>query len=144
MPVAYAIAPESGVVYVALIGRIEGAAIMDATATLYADPAWENDYDMVWDGSEISELALTPADTDGFMQQAAHNVAAGHAGRIAVVVNREVVELIAHLYRHRLGAMGRPFELFDTLNAAAGWLSLQEGVLQRLRHRAHQRSWRKG
>ena len=109
------------------MSRVDKNAVIDALTTLFSDPAYSPDYDLVWDARYISELVLLPENFSPILRVILSQSVRIAKGRIVALVNRDPVAIIARLYQAVMRRMGREMEVFSTIEQAAKWLGDAEG-----------------
>lgn len=132
MPWSATVDPDLRVGMVRATGYVTGRDIFLANEALYSDPAWQPGFDELWDCSDISEFVV---DLDELKDVAAMEVEGKDRvgnGRVALVMTREVVQMVGYLYRRLVVESERPVEVVQTLEAGAAWLGL-DGVPDWLR-----------
>ena len=105
-------------------GRVTGAEIAAANEALYSDPAWRPGFDELWDCSEISEFVVDLGEIREVARMEVEGKERIGPGRVALVMTRDVVEMIGQLYRVLVVESERPVEIVRTVEAAAEWLGL--------------------
>lgn len=107
-------------------GYVTGTDIARANEALYSDSAWQPGFDEFWDCGTIAEFDVSPEE----MKQIAGMEVEGQgrigAGRVALVMTREVVQMVGYLYRTLVKEAERPVEVVPSLEAGAAWLGLGE------------------
>ncbi len=105
-------------------GYVTGGDILQANRALYGDPSWEPGFHELWDCARISEFVV---ELDEMRAIAAMEVTDGGRvgkGRVALVMTRDVVQIVGALYKVLVAESGRPVEVVQTLDAGAAWLGL--------------------
>jgi len=108
-----------------LIDRAARRAVATVTATVHGhelaammesvfrDPDWQAGFDVVWDGSGVTELLLEPDDIPKLVRVQAH-YAAVRPGREIVFVTRSLDRAMAQIYAVRMKALGHPVHVCRT------------------------------
>src|SRR5688500_4816034 len=98
MALPYVIDATQRVAFVTMSGRITGAAIGHTVSAIYRDPDWHCGFDVVWDGSLISELLLESDDfRRGVALQRSFGELAG-GGHDIIITTRAIDEAAAQMY----------------------------------------------
>ena len=98
MALPYTIDGERQLVTVTLVGRIVGADIAEAIQRVYTDPAWQSGFNVVWDGTFISELLFEQDDIPNFVALQRRYAEQAGPGRDVLVINRKIDEMMARTY----------------------------------------------
>ncbi len=127
MPCLTTVDPDLGVGMVRATGYVSGTDVLSANEALYAHPAWQPGFDEFWDCGRITEFDVSPEEMRAIssMEVAAQDRIG--TGRVALVMTREVVQMVGYLYRRLVMEAGRPVEIVSTRAAGAAWLGL-DGV----------------
>ena len=118
MPYSYQIAPEHQFVYARIEGAVDGPECAAAVRQLFADDAWSPEYDVLWDGRQITQLVLGPDDFDTLL----HTVADRMDGRDALVVERVVDIAAAELYAVLARRRDAETRVFQSIKEALEYL----------------------
>ena len=119
MPSTYEIDPARQLATITSTGDVTGKDFIDALLAVTADPAWQRDFDRLWNGKGIRTLDMTP---DQFFRIIAlEKDEATCARRTAIVVktDEDLVAAKAHSV-HMLRSY--PTEIFLTVEEALAWL----------------------
>ncbi|MEM1094760.1 MAG: hypothetical protein AAGJ10_09160 [Bacteroidota bacterium] len=108
-----------------LRGVVTAANILEAKAAFLAQREHEPAFDELWVYLEVTSLSILPEEMAHLVQTTAELVAEGRiSGRKAIVVRREGLVGVAHLYKHAIArSAGQAVEVFDSVAAAEAWLS---------------------
>ena len=107
-------------------GVVTGADIARANESLYADPHWGEGFDEFWDCAQIQEFVVRPEEMAAIAEMEIDEAERIGPGRVALVMTREVVQMIGYLYRRLVEEAGRPVEVVQSLEEGARWLGLAE------------------
>lgn len=123
MKSGYQVFPAERTCYVWLKGLIEGADLIRAAQALYADPAVEPDFNVLWDASAIDELVL---DIEGFtgMKDALQRLRPLAGGKGAIVAKRDIVRIAAEYFRVVLTTPTREVRVFRSTDEALAWFEV--------------------
>lgn len=114
MPFRYYIDVAERLVLAEKSGRFDGAALVESVRTLHADPAWRDDFDVIWDLSGLTGLIVMPEDLPPLVA-----VHAEHScGYDALVVTRQADVAIAQLYAYLARRAGKPTGVYESLDEA--------------------------
>ncbi len=105
-------------------GVVTGTDIASANEALYADPHWREGFDEFWDCGQIQEFIVGPEEMAAIAEMEIDESERIGPGRVALVMTREVVQLIGYLYRRLVEEAGRPVEVVGSLEEGARWLGL--------------------
>ena len=114
------------------IGYVSGADLARANEALYSDPAWVPGFDEFWDCSGIVEFDVSPEEMRAIADMEVSGQDRIGPGRVALVMTREVVQMVGILYRAMVTEAARPVEIVLSLEAGAAWLG-HGTCLERLR-----------
>lgn len=106
-------------------GYVTGIDLLRANEALYSDPAWQPGFDEFWDCSGIAEFDVSPDEMKAIAAMEMGSQDRIGTGRVALVMTREVVQMVGHLYRRLVSEAGRPVEVVRTREAGAEWLGLE-------------------
>jgi hypothetical protein len=83
---------------VMLSGRVTGADLAQTIHAIYSDPAWQSGLNIIWDGTQITELHFERPDLAELVavQQASRERAGG--GRDVIITARVIDEMMANMY----------------------------------------------
>lgn len=118
MPYSYQIAPEHKLVYARIEGAVHGTDCAAAVRQLFADETWSPEYDVLWDGRQITQLILEPKDFDTLL----HTIADRMEGRDALVVERVVDIAAAELYAVLARRRNAETRVFQSIKDALDYL----------------------
>ena len=124
MPCTAFVDPALGIGMVHAVGYVSGTDIANANESLYSDPAWRAGFDEMWDCSAIQEFDVSPSEMQAIAQMEVAGQERIGQGRVALVMTREVVQMVGALYRRLVSEAERPVEIVLTLDEAAAWLGL--------------------
>jgi hypothetical protein len=119
MPFAYAFDPERRVVRVSLNGPVRGQQIAETITALYHDPQWQYGYDIIWDGTRITELTLESDDQRGFVSQQYQLARLSGPGRDVLLMVRPIDRMMSEIYATM--AQGGPRETHICYTEADAW-----------------------
>jgi hypothetical protein len=122
--------PERSLGIVSLRGMVTGSTIVELCINLYMDGSWRPGFDALWDGREITELALLPEDVDKILVLAQVLVDSVGSGKMAVVSRRELHQDLAMLFAIKSKGMPCSMQSFKTLNSAWDWLGVKHPPLE--------------
>ena len=111
-----------------LLGAIDGVDFRNAMRALYEHPAWEPDFNALWDGRGLSVLLLQPEDVEHVLALTVELEARMGTGRAAFVMPQELHRMIAGLIIRRRRPNGRERKVFESMEPALAWLEV-EGAL---------------
>lgn len=126
MPCAALVDPALGLGMVRTAGYVSGSDIADANEALYSAPGWRPGFDEFWDCSGIREFDVSPGEMRLIARMEVDGQDRIGGGRVALVMTREVVQVVGLLYRRLVSDTGRSVEIVQTLEAGAAWLGLGE------------------
>jgi len=108
-----------------LRGVVTAPCILEAKAAFLARPEHEATFDEIWVYLEVTSLSILPEEMSRIVQTTTTLVSQGRMlGRKAIVVRREGLIGVAHLYKHAVARdAGQTVEVFDSVAAAEAWLS---------------------
>lgn len=124
MPCVTTVDPALRVGMVRAIGYVTGTDVLLANEALYSHPDWEAGFDEFWDCAYISEFDVSPDEMKSIAAMEVGDQDRIGAGRVALVMTREVVQMVGYLYRKLVAESERPVEIVRTLEAGASWLGL--------------------
>jgi hypothetical protein len=87
-------------------GTVHGHEIAGMIEGLFKDPAWEPGFDVVWDGTAVTELLLEPDDIAKLVRLHSEYAAVSPRREI-VFVTRGLDRAMAQMYAVRMKAIGR-------------------------------------
>ena len=98
MAVSYLIDTMQRLAFATLNDRVTGAEIGQTIAAIYTDADWQPGFNIVWDGSLISELMMEREDLPNLSEvQRSFGGRAGD-GRDVIITNRLIDEMMANMY----------------------------------------------
>jgi hypothetical protein len=118
MPLHYVIDHARGLVTVTMSETVTGAQVGTAIEAIYGDPAWRPGYDVLWDGTGITQLLFEKSDLPTFVAlQRDYAELAGH-GRDVILVIRALDFVMAKTYALMMRSAPRPVYVFKSLTEA--------------------------
>lgn len=105
-------------------GYVTGADLLDANEALYSDPAWRPGFDEFWDCSGITDFVVALDELKAVAAMEVEGKDRVGQGRVALLMTREVVQMVGYLYRRLVEESERPVEVVRSLEAGAAWLGL--------------------
>jgi hypothetical protein len=115
MPVAFDAARR--VVIVTALGRVTGHQIADTLQAVYNDPNWQSGYDVIWDGSGITELVMEPPDIPALVALQRDLAPRAGQGRDVIIAHRAIDDMMAQIYIMAARSV-RPAQLARSLSEA--------------------------
>lgn len=103
-------------------GVVDIALFLDMMRALYLHPAWKPGFQALWDARDISQLLLSPHDTERVVALMRDLDPQMGNGRAAFVVSREIDYIIARLLIYRGLDSQRERRTFVTIEEAEAWL----------------------
>lgn len=124
MPCLTTVDPDLRTGMVRAIGQVTGADLLRANKALYADPLWRPGFNEFWDCTTISEFDVSLDEIKGVAGMEIEQQDQIGNGRVALVMTREVVQMMGYLYRQLVAEAARSVEVVQTLEDGAVWLGL--------------------
>ena len=124
MPCVTTVSSDLRVGMVRASGYVTGKDLLHANEALYSDPAWRPGFDEFWDCTDIAEFDVDPGEMKAIVAMEMDNQDRIGTGRVALVMTREVVQMVGYLYRRLVAEAERPVAIVRTLEAGADWLEL--------------------
>jgi hypothetical protein len=97
-PYPYSIDDSRRLVTVPLSGSVHGASIAATYAAIYSDPGCGVGFDILWDGSTITELMFERDDLPSFVRLNQEFSALASSGRDIILVARSLDKAMADMY----------------------------------------------
>jgi hypothetical protein len=98
MPFPYVIDADAGIATVTLSGTVQGRDIAETMESVFRAFDWRPGFDILWDGSQITELLFEKDDLPSFVRvQQAFAHAAGDGCDI-ILVARKLDDVMAQMY----------------------------------------------
>jgi hypothetical protein len=112
-------------------GRMTGADLHAALLSMLEDPKWDPNSGVLLDGRGLSEAVVTLHDAEEITLLTEMFRERIGPGRFAVLVGREIDELLAELLIAAVKApVGRTFSIFARLEDACAWLRINPAVVE--------------
>lgn len=128
MGYAVAILPRQKLGVVRLTGSVAGPIILQALDALYTSEEWVPGFNTLWDGRQIMELGMSPADVEQILEWTAKLRSRMGNSRAAVVVERGIDTAFARMIVFRDTVSGRERSVFNSLREALQWLQVEAKV----------------
>jgi hypothetical protein len=122
MPYLASVDPDLRLGLATVRGATFGCDLAEANEALYQNPKWQPGFDELWRCDAITEFVVLPSELKEVVEMETANAARVGTGRVALVITREVVQMIGELYQHLVA--DRDVEIFETLDEAVSWLGL--------------------
>ena len=136
MPYVISVSSEARVGVVLLSGYVTGQTVVEGARALHSRPEWAPGFGEVWDFLDAQEVDFSPEGMDllvGYTFDSSDRIG---ANRVAIVIDRDVVGILLHLYRALTVDLDRAYESFVTLEAAALWLGIDADLLRSVHREA--------
>ena len=123
MSFTFYVDPALSAAYVRISGRVKAEDFSAAAQALYANSEMSLAYNVLWDLTGVIELDLLPEGVDLLTsdKKTRDMQVEGVGGRIAILVNRFVLEMAASLASVLGSTDVRPVQVFKSEQAACAW-----------------------
>lgn len=128
MPYEVATFPAHRLGVVRLFDTVTGDTLLQALEALYGSETWTPGYNTIWDGREITELMISPAEADIIVDQIRHLESRMGRGCTAIVVRNEMDFSLAHMLHLKADTERRQRSVFYSLEEALDWVGALDGI----------------
>lgn len=129
MPYTYRIDADHKLGIVRLTGSVNADLLDQAADAAYGDAQWKPHFDAIWDLRPSAEVIISLDDIDRLLEQKFERDAELNLeGKVAILIDRDSLVGVAHLYRHRASHPTREVQVFVRERYAREWLGLPEEV----------------
>jgi hypothetical protein len=111
----YRIDDSKRLVTVPMSGLVPGARIAATIAAIYADPASGPGFDILWDGSTITELMFERDDLPSFTRLSQDFSPLSQSGRDIILVARKIDKDMAEMYAVMMRAQRRAVHVCSSM-----------------------------
>jgi hypothetical protein len=116
---------DSAVAIIRMRGELRAADLIRLKTDVWSDPAWNPDFDSIWECAGVPRLIFQPEDIPRLMGAAKRLSKQPGKGRRAVVVQKHIEYQIARLLSVRSNRLGRESKVFWRMPDAFEWLGLE-------------------
>ena len=112
----YSIDDRTGVITVKLSGTVPGQRIAATIAAIYGDPTCGHCFDILWDGSTITELMFERDDLPSFVRLNQQYAALAQSGRDVILVARALDKAMANIYASMMKPQRRQVHVCSSMD----------------------------
>jgi hypothetical protein len=129
LPYNYKIIKELKLNYVKASGKVTGNEIIETSKKMFIDPDWIYVRKQISDFRETKELILTFQEFDAIVniekeqQQEQEEIHNGETGKLAIVAEKELYDIIFKLYQFKTKDGFHETKLFNNIEDALIWLN---------------------
>jgi len=120
LPYSYVIDPRRRLMILRAFGRLTHAEVREARTRGVADPRFHRAYSTVVDFRDVTEFERSPK----FVRELTERPIVARKAKIAILPKRGQPSGMARLFATYAQLMGRPVQLFTSVDAAARWLDI--------------------
>jgi hypothetical protein len=121
MAYRYDIDPSAALVLVSFTGSVSGDEVLQAMEHLFQDKAWDDGFDVIWEGTGIQELSMLPRELEKILLLTKAE-RGWKRGRDVIVTRREIDRSITQLYVYRARQQHQNVSMADSVEVALAQL----------------------
>ncbi len=107
-------------------GQVDGEEIVRFMADCIAHKQWDPAHDILCDGSNVTAVAVAPADLTEIVRFLSENAKRFGYGRSAVVIRSDLHHGLMNLIARKQAQVSpRPMRVFERMEDARAWLALR-------------------
>ncbi len=125
MPIIYRIFPDRKLAYIRAWGEVTAEEIVTEGARMFAEPEWENGFNILCDYREISEFDLDREDVEEIVASDKRNEPLLDESRCAVVATDNLVFGISRMWEILSHDTRLTNMVFRDMDEAMAWLGLE-------------------
>lgn len=116
---------------VRLSGAVDGFQLVETVLALLEDPDWEPGIDVLWDGTRITQLIVSPDELDASARLSKSRIHQLGVGKTAIVIPPHLDDDMAYLFTALAHDPIRDRRVYSSTEQALDWLGKNPDAIRK-------------